>query len=144
MVKIHVFDVVTLPRRVLDRTWHILGAKSAENDPNLAPQDDPKSTKNRVQKMIKILIEKKTAIVRHCALHGRNARRSRGDYRGVKKLRQRRFCHILQRSMAKILASSATSSTLHRSSDTPKLRPLRGGRRIQPLRAFRQAAFFNC
>ena len=42
----------------------------------------------------------------------RNARRSRGDYRGVKKLRQRRFCRIMQRSMAKILASSASSSTL--------------------------------
>ena len=59
-MKIHVFDVDKLPRRVLDRTWPNLAAKSAENDPNLAPQDDPKSTKNRRQKMIKILIEKKT------------------------------------------------------------------------------------
>ena len=58
-MKIHVFDVDKLPSRVLDATWPILAAKSAENDPNLAPQDDPKSIKNRVPKMIKILIEKK-------------------------------------------------------------------------------------
>ena len=56
-MKIGVFDVDKLPRRVLDRSWPILAAKSAENDPNLAPQDDPKSIKNRVQKMIKILID---------------------------------------------------------------------------------------
>ena len=60
-MKINVFDVDKLPRRVLRRTWPNLGAKSAENDPNLAPQDDPKSSKNRVQKMIKILIDFKTA-----------------------------------------------------------------------------------
>ena len=64
LVKIHVFDVDKLPRRVLDATWPNLGAKSAENDPNLAPQDDPKSIKNRVQKMIKILIDFKTAGMR--------------------------------------------------------------------------------
>ena len=59
-MKIHVFDVDKLARRVLDRTWPNLAAKSAKNDPNLAPQDDPKSTKNRVQKMIQILIDFKT------------------------------------------------------------------------------------
>ena len=64
LVKNHVFDADRLPRRVLDRSWPILAAKSAENGPNLAPQDDPKSTKNRVQKMIKILIDFKTARVR--------------------------------------------------------------------------------
>ena len=56
LVKNHVFDVDKLSRHVLDRTWPILEAKSAENDPKLAPQDEPKSSKNRVQKMIKILI----------------------------------------------------------------------------------------
>jgi hypothetical protein len=43
------------------RSWKpILAAKNARNDPNLAPQDDPKSIKNRCQKTIEILIEKKT------------------------------------------------------------------------------------
>ena len=59
-MKIHVFDEDKLPRRVLDRTWPNLAAKSAENDPKMAPQDDPKSTKNRCQKMIEILIDNKT------------------------------------------------------------------------------------
>ena len=63
-MKIHVFDVDKLPRRVLDRTWPNLAAKKAKNDPNLAPQNDPKSIKNRVQKMIKILIDFKTAGMR--------------------------------------------------------------------------------
>ena len=58
-MKIHVFDVDKLSRCVLDRTWPNLAAKSAENDPKLATQNDPKSTKNRCQKMIEILIEKK-------------------------------------------------------------------------------------
>ena len=39
----------------------ILAAKSAEDDPKMAPQDDPKSIKNGVQQMIKILIDFKTA-----------------------------------------------------------------------------------
>ena len=68
-MKIHVFDVDKLSRCVLDRTWPILAAKSAENDPKLAPQDEPKWSKNRDPKNIKILIEKKTAIARHDALH---------------------------------------------------------------------------
>ena len=55
--EIHVFDEDKLSRRVLDRTWPILAAKSAKNDPNLASQNDPKSTKNRCQKMIDILID---------------------------------------------------------------------------------------
>ena len=57
----HVFDEDQLSRRVLDPTWPNLAAKSAEHDPNLEPQDDPKSTKNRCQKMIEILIDKKGA-----------------------------------------------------------------------------------
>ena len=70
LVKNHVFDVDKLARRVLDRTWPNLAAKSAENDPNLAPQDDPKSTKNRCQKMIEILIEKKPVLVIHLGRSG--------------------------------------------------------------------------
>ena len=41
-----------------------LDAKSAENDPNLAPQDEPKSTKKQFQKMIEILIDFKTVPMR--------------------------------------------------------------------------------
>ena len=63
-MKIHVFDVDQLARRVLDRSWPNLAAKSGYNDPKLAPQDDPKSIKNRLQKMIKILIDFKTASMR--------------------------------------------------------------------------------
>ena len=59
-MKIHVFDVDKLSRRVLDRTWPNLAAKRAENDPKMAPQDDPKSTKDRCQKTTEILIEKKS------------------------------------------------------------------------------------
>ena len=60
-VKIHVFDTDQHPRRVLERTWPNLGAKSAKNDPKMAPQNDPKSIKKRCQKMIKILIDFKRA-----------------------------------------------------------------------------------
>ena len=56
----HVFEKDKLPRCVVDRTWPNLAAKRAENDPKMAPQNDPKSTKNRCQKMIEILIEKKS------------------------------------------------------------------------------------
>ena len=59
-MQIHVFDVDKLSRRILDLTWLNLGAKKAENDPKLAPQDDTTSTKNRVQKIIKNLIENKS------------------------------------------------------------------------------------
>ena len=60
LVNIHVFDEDKLSRRVLDRTWPNLAAQSAENDPKLAPQNDPKSIKNRCQKTIEILIDNKT------------------------------------------------------------------------------------
>ena len=63
-MKINVFDEDQLSRRILDRSWPILAAKKAENDPNLGPQDGPKSIKNRVQKMINILIDFKTAGMR--------------------------------------------------------------------------------
>ena len=51
-------DEDKLSRRVLDRTGPNLAAKSAQNDPKMAPQNDPKSTKHRCQKMIKVSIEK--------------------------------------------------------------------------------------
>ena len=63
-MKIHVFNVDTLPRRVLGRTWPNLGAKSAKNDPKMAPQNDPKSIKKRCPKMIKILIDYKRGSAR--------------------------------------------------------------------------------
>ena len=69
-MNIYVFDVDKLSRRVLDRTWRNLAAKSAENDPKMAPQNDPKSTKNRCQKMIEILIEKRTNFVGHLGRPG--------------------------------------------------------------------------
>ena len=69
-MKIHVFDVDQLSRRVLDPSWPILAAKSAKNDPNLAPQDDPKSTKNRCQKTIEILIANKTNLAIHFGRSG--------------------------------------------------------------------------
>ena len=73
LVKIHVFDVDKLSRRVFDRTWPLLASKSAKNDPKMAPQNDPKSIKNRCQKMIKILIASK-----------RPKARSRGPSGGVR------------------------------------------------------------
>ena len=90
-MKIHVFDIDKVSRRVLDRTWPNLAAKSAENDPKLAPQNDPKSTKNRVQKMIKILIDFKTAGVRFLGPTGGMRRPPGGIIGGVKRLRGRKF-----------------------------------------------------
>ena len=83
-MKIHVFDVDKLSRRVLDRTWPILAARSAENDPKMAPQDDPKSIKNRVQKMIEILIDFKTAIPRFLGPTGGMRRAPGGIIGGLK------------------------------------------------------------
>ena len=79
-MKIYVFDVDKLSRRVLDRTWPNLGAKSAENDPKMAPQNDPKSIKKRCPKMIKILIDFKRAIVRFSALGGVARRTALGSW----------------------------------------------------------------
>ena len=64
-MKIYVFDEDQLSRRVLDPTWPNLGAKRAENDPKMALQNGPKSTKNRCQKMIKILIDFKSIRMIH-------------------------------------------------------------------------------
>ena len=66
----HVFGVDKLSRRILDLTWPILAAKTAENDPKMAAQDDPKSTKNRCQQMIKILIDFKSFLVIHLGRPG--------------------------------------------------------------------------
>ena len=109
-MKIHVFDVDKLARRVLDRTWRILGAKSAENDPNLAPQDDPKSIKNRVQKMIKILIDFKTAGMRFLARPG-GMRKPPGGILGGKKTPPKKICSNMLATSAKLLATWATSAT---------------------------------
>ena len=83
-MNIHVFDADKLSRRVLDPTWPILEAKRAENDPNLAPQEDPKSTKNRLQKIIKILIDFKTAGMRFLGPTGGMRRAPGGIIGGVK------------------------------------------------------------
>ena len=69
-MKIHVFDVDKLSSNVLDRIWPNLAAQSAENDPKLAPQHDPTSIQNRCQKMIEILIEKKSVLVIHLGRSG--------------------------------------------------------------------------
>jgi len=47
-----------------------LAAKSAKHDPNLAPQNDSKSTKNRRQTSIEILIDNKNHFVRHLGQSG--------------------------------------------------------------------------
>ena len=69
-MKINVFDFDKVARHVFDPTWPNLATKSAKNDPNLAPQDDPKSTKNRHQKMIEILIDNKTNFTRRLGRSG--------------------------------------------------------------------------
>ena len=71
------------PKRVLKPTWPNLAAIMAENDPQMGPQDEPKSTKNRCQKTIKILIEKRTAGVRLWGPAWRTAWSSWGEKRGV-------------------------------------------------------------
>ena len=59
---IHVLDVDKLPRCFLDTTWPNFAAKKVRNHPNLASQDDSKSTKNRCQKLIENLIDNKTNV----------------------------------------------------------------------------------
>ena len=81
---INVFDVDKLSRRVLDPTWRILAAKSAKNDPKMAPQDGPKSIKNRCQKMIKFLIAFKTKFMRCLGSTGGMRRPPGGIIGGVK------------------------------------------------------------
>ena len=98
-MKIHVFDVDRLPRPVLERSWPILAAKSAENDPNLAPQDDPKSTKNRCQKSIEILIENKTNFMRRLGQSG-GMRWPPGGIIGGSKNYIFEICRCLRRIMA--------------------------------------------
>ena len=47
-----------------------LGLQKGENDPKMAPQNDPKSIKNRCQKMIEILIDNKTNFTRQLGRPG--------------------------------------------------------------------------
>ena len=83
-MKNHVVDVDKLARRVFDRIWLILAAKSAERETNLAPQDDPKSIKNRLQEMITMLIAFKTAGTRFLGRPG-GMRRPQGGILGRSK-----------------------------------------------------------
>ena len=102
-MKFHVFDEDKLSRRVLDRTWPNLAAKSAKNDPKMAPQDDPKSTKNRCQKMIKILIHFKRAMTRFWGWPGGARWALGGKTRGVKNANDERilmFCDLLPQFLA--------------------------------------------
>ena len=69
-MKNNVFDVDRLPRRVLEQTWPLLAAKRAENDPKMASQNGPKSTKNRYKKMIEILIDIKPNFMIHLGRPG--------------------------------------------------------------------------
>ena len=122
MVNFHVFDVDQLPRRVLDRSWPILAAKRPQNDPNLAPQDDPKSAKNRVQKMINILIDKKTFLVIHFGRSG-GMRWPPGGIIGGARNSLFEIGRYLRQIMA--LRFRVLGCDLARSAS-----PLRGGRRI--------------
>ena len=83
-MKIHVFDVDKLPRRDLDRSWPNLAAKSAENDPKLAPQNDPKSVQNGAPKLLKILIDFKRGFPRFGGWPGGLRGALGGKTRGVK------------------------------------------------------------
>ena len=67
-----------------------MAAKSAENDPKMAPQDGSKSVKNGVPKMIKILIEKQLAIMRLGGWPGGLRWALGGKTRGVKKANDER------------------------------------------------------
>ena len=119
-MKIHVFDVDKLSRHVLDRTWPNLAAKSAENDPKMAPQNDPKSTKNGCQKMIKIWIDFKRAIVRYCALQGvarRTALGSWGENEGGDK------CPRLNKNECSATSSAIVAFDIGPKDKTTKKRP---------------------
>ena len=89
-MKIIVFGVDKLSRRVLDRTWPNLAANTAENDPKMAPQNDSKSIQNGDQKMIKISIEKKEAFVRLGGWPGGLRGALGGKTRGVKNAKDER------------------------------------------------------
>jgi len=122
-VKIHVFDIDQLPRRVLDRTWPNLAAKSAKNDSKLPPQDDPKSIKNRCQKSIKILIDLRATSPRLLGSPRRNALASWGDYRGVKKLHFIDLHIYIAYSGYKIWRFGISIGPKEPGSSTPRLRP---------------------
>ena len=50
-------------------SWHV-AARKAESDPKMVPKNDPKSIQNRCQKMIEVLIDKKTFQVIHLGRPG--------------------------------------------------------------------------
>ena len=68
-----------------------MGAKSAENDPKMAPQIDPKSVKNGVPKMIKILVSKKGGFTRFGGWPGGLRGALGGKTRGVKNANDERI-----------------------------------------------------
>ena len=125
-----------LPRRVLDRTWHDLAFKSAKNDTNLAPQNDPKSTKNRCQKTIKILIDKKTFPPIHFGRPGGMRWPPGGIIGGAINLLFE-LCRYLKAYYGfKMWRFGLWLRRLEIGPARPAP-PLRCGRRIQSLRAFR-------
>ena len=121
-MKIHVFDVDQLSRRVLDRTWPNLGAKRAENDPKMGAQDDPKSTQNRRQKMINILIEKRTNFEIHLGRPG-GMRWPPGGIIGGAKDSLFELCRYLMHIMALRFGDLALASAFGVRSSTPGSAP---------------------
>ena len=105
-MKVHFFDEVQLAGHVLDRTWPNLDTKSAENDPKMAPQNDPESIKKRCQKMIKILIDFKRAIVRFGGWPGGLRWPLGGKTRGVRNAQDLSIIDV-RRLLPQLLASKA-------------------------------------
>jgi len=115
----------------LDRAWPILAAKSAKNDPNLAPQNDSKSTKNRCKKTIEFLIELRTRVPQFLSRPGGMRWPPGGIVGGAKNLHFE-MCRCLRH----IWALRCTDFAVGLAHSAP---PLRGGRRIQTLHAFRRS-----
>ena len=61
-----------------------MATNNAENDPKMAPQNDPKSIKNRCQKMINILIDYQEGFARFRGWPGGLRGALGGKTRGVK------------------------------------------------------------
>ncbi len=118
MVKISVFDVDKLSRHVLGRTWPNLAAKRAENDPKMASQNDPKSTKNRCLKMIKILIDNRTNFEHHFGRPG-GMRWPPGGIIGGAKDSLFEICRYLRHIMALRFGALAFASAFGVRSSTP-------------------------
>ena len=115
-----------------DAFWTELGRTWAPKVPKMTPtwrQDDPKSTKNRGQQIINILIENKTARTRFLGPPGGMRSPPGGDLGEVQKLRQRRYAvrcrDLLLRSWHLWPLQQLRLGVWH-----AVLSPLRGGRRI--------------